>query len=35
MSKAAIKRIINKDIKEINNNKLNDLGIYIEFNENN
>ena len=35
MSKAAIKRIINKDIKEIKNNKLNDLGIYIEFNEDN
>ena len=35
MSKSAIKRIINKDIKEIKNNKLNDLGIYIEFNENN
>ena len=35
MSKSAIKRIINKDIKEIKNNKLNDLGIYIEFNEDN
>lgn len=35
MSKDAIKRIINKDIKEINKMKLNDLGIHIEFNEDN
>jgi ubiquitin-protein ligase len=35
MEKNAIKRIINKDIKEFNSNNLNSLGIYIEFNENN
>ena len=35
MSKDAIKRIINKDLKEIQNMKLNDLGIHIEFNEEN
>ena len=35
MSKTAIKRILNKDIKEINNNKLNEQGIFIEFNEDN
>ena len=36
MSKAAaLKRILNKDIKEIDNQKLNDLGIYIEFDEEN
>ena len=35
MSGAAIKRIINKDIKEIQKNSLNELGIFIEFNENN
>ena len=29
----AIKRIINKDIKSIEHNKLNEQGIYIEFNE--
>ena len=34
MSKA-VKRIINKDIKSIEHNKLNDQGIYIEFNEEN
>ena len=32
---SAGKRIITKDIKEIHKNKLNDLGIYIEFNEDN
>ena len=35
MEKNAIKRIINKDIKEFNSNNLNSLGIYIEFNETN
>ena len=36
MSKAkAIKRIINKDMKSIEHNKLNDCGIYIEFDEDN
>lgn len=36
MSKtAALKRILNKDIKEIENQKLNDLGIYIHFDEEN
>ena len=35
MEKNAIKRILNKDIKEIHNQKLNSLGIYIEFNEEN
>ena len=32
---AAIKRIINKDIKEIESKNLNSLGIYIQFNEEN
>jgi len=31
----AIKRIVNKDIKSIEHNKLNEQGIYIEFNEEN
>ena len=35
MSKDVIKRIINKDLKEIQNMKLNDLGIHIEFDEDN
>ena len=35
MSNQALKRIINKDIKSIEKNDLNDLGIYIEFNEKN
>ena len=35
MEKNAIKRILNKDIKEISNQKLNSLGIYIQFNEDN
>ena len=35
MEKNAIKRIINKDIKELNKLNLNSLGIYIEFNEEN
>lgn len=33
--KKAVERIINRDIKEISKLKLNDLGIFIEFNENN
>lgn len=32
-SKKALKRIINKDVKEIQSHNLNSLGIYIEFNE--
>ena len=32
-SKKALKRIINKDIKEIDSQNLNSLGIYIEFDE--
>ena len=32
---SALKRILNKDIKSIKNNNLNDLGIYVEFNEEN
>ena len=35
MSKDAIKRIINKDIKEIHKMELNKLGIHVEFNEDN
>lgn len=36
MSKSsALKRILNKDIREIENQKLNDLGIYINFDEEN
>tara|TARA_B100001123_G_C15270903_1_gene1010297 strand:- start:1221 stop:1940 length:720 start_codon:yes stop_codon:yes gene_type:complete len=35
MEKNAIRRILNKDIKEIAKTNLNDLGIYIYFNENN
>ena len=35
MSGSAIKRIINKDFKEIKNVDLNSLGIYINFNEDN
>jgi len=35
MTTNAIKRIITKDIKEINKNKLTEQGIYIEFNESN
>jgi ubiquitin-protein ligase len=31
----SIKRIINKDIKSIEHNKLNEAGIFIEFNEEN
>tara|TARA_B100000214_G_scaffold289083_1_gene218674 strand:+ start:1854 stop:2564 length:711 start_codon:yes stop_codon:yes gene_type:complete len=34
-SSSALKRILKKDIKEIENKKLNDLGIYILFNEEN
>ena len=34
-SKNAIKRILSKDIKEIEKNKLHEMGIYIEFNEDN
>ena len=32
---SAIKRIISKDIKEINKLNLSETGIHIEFNENN
>ena len=32
---AAIKRIINKDLKEVQKMKLDELGIYIQFNEEN
>ena len=35
MERNAIRRILNKDIKEIAKTKLNELGIYIQFNENN
>ena len=35
MSKQAIKRIINRDIKDIQELELNKQGIYIEFNEEN
>ena len=35
MTSNAIKRIINKDIKSIQNKKINDMGIYIYFNEHN
>ena len=32
MSKDAIKRIVNKDLKEIHKMELDKLGIHIEFN---
>ncbi len=35
MSKNAIKRILSKDIKNLAKLNLDDLGIYIEFNEEN
>ena len=35
MEKNALKRILNKDIKEISKLNLNSLGIYIQFNEEN
>ena len=35
MSASAIKRIINKDIKEIQKNELHKQGIFIEFNDDN
>ena len=35
MSKDALKRILNKDIKEIHKMKLSELGIHVEFNEDN
>jgi ubiquitin-protein ligase len=35
MSKQAIKRIATRDMKEISNMNLNDLGIYVHFNEEN
>lgn len=35
MEKNALKRILNKDIKEISKLNLNSLGIYIQFNEDN
>lgn len=34
MSKAALKRILSKDIKEIANRNLHESGIYIQFDEN-
>lgn len=35
MSSSAIKRIVRKDIKELKENKLENLGIFVEFNEEN
>ena len=35
MSAAAIKRIVTKDIRSIQQQNLNELGIYVEFNEEN
>jgi ubiquitin-conjugating enzyme E2 O len=35
MSKQAVKRIATRDMKEISNMNLNDLGIYVHFNEEN
>lgn len=35
MSKQLVKRIATRDMKEINNMNLNDLGIYVHFNEEN
>ena len=35
MSGAAIKRIVTKDIKSIREQKLDEMGIYVEFNEEN
>tara|TARA_Y100000817_G_scaffold131698_1_gene103148 strand:- start:1000 stop:1701 length:702 start_codon:yes stop_codon:yes gene_type:complete len=35
MEKNALKRILNKDVKEISKQNLNSLGIYIQFNEDN
>ena len=35
MSKNALKRIIQKDIPSVQKQKLNDMGIYIEFSEEN
>ena len=35
MEKNALKRILNKDVKEISKQNLNSLGIYIQFNEEN
>ena len=32
---SALKRILKKDIKEIENQHLNDLGIYVKFDEEN
>lgn len=32
---SALKRILNKDLKEIKNQNLNDLGIYVKFDEGN
>ena len=34
-SSSALKRILKKDIREIQNQKLEDLGIYVKFNEDN
>ena len=35
MSSNAVKRILKRDIKELKENKLEDLGIFVEFNEKN
>jgi len=35
MPNTAVKRILSKDIKSIQQQKLNDMGIYVEFNEEN
>ena len=35
MSANALKRIVKKDIKEIKNQKLESLGIYVKFDEEN
>ena len=33
MSSNAVKRILKRDIKELKENKLENLGIFVEFNE--
>ena len=35
MSTSAIKRIVSKDFKGIKTNKLDEMGIFVEFNEEN
>jgi len=35
MSNSALKRILQRDVKSIEKQKLNDMGIYVEFNEEN